>query len=152
MSVQKDIWDDIEFFKPSEFACRCGCGFLVVPPGRVGEPDYVKGLLDGKDKARAFLNDLDYARDIARVPFVVNSGCRCVAHNAAIGGEHDSAHCKGLAADISCLDPDQRKSILTGLLTVGFNRIIIYDDFIHVDDDETKNAGVFISKNARGET
>ena len=42
---------------------------------------------------------LDRARADAGVPFVVTSGWRSVAHNAAIGGAGDSAHLAGHAVD-----------------------------------------------------
>ena len=42
---------------------------------------------------------LDRARADAGVPFVVTSGWRSVAHNAAVGGAGDSAHLAGHAVD-----------------------------------------------------
>jgi hypothetical protein len=133
MKAQKNKWIGIQYFKPSEFTCKCGCGFL--PYNII---------------THQFISDLDYARDLARVPFIVNSGCRCEKHNTAIGGERDSAHCKGLAADIQCKTPRRRTAILEALLTVGFNRIVIYDNFIHVDNDTTKMPGTYIARRAEG--
>lgn len=72
-------------FMASEFACHCGCGFGM-KPGDV-DPRLVIGL----QTIRHWLN----------VPLHVNSGCRCPAHNKVIGGEKDSQHLQGKAADIT---------------------------------------------------
>ncbi len=39
---------------------------------------------------------------LGSVPLIITSGYRCPALNAAVGGVADSAHVKGLAADIVC--------------------------------------------------
>jgi uncharacterized protein YcbK (DUF882 family) len=84
-----------KYFKDSEFACKCGCGFC--------EPD--KRLLD----------ILDIIRETLGVPVIVNSGCRCDLHNFNVGGvsvkksghikgkkggPKDSTHTRGESADI----------------------------------------------------
>lgn len=85
-----------------------------------------------------FMGKLDQAREIAGVPFVITSGLRSPAANQAAGGVSDSAHLRGLAADISTPDSRHRWRILFGLIRAGFTRIGIGVDFIHVDDDPTK--------------
>lgn len=87
---------------------------------------------------RDFVERLDIARGIAGVPFVINSGYRTHNHNIRVGGSKNSSHKKGLACDIST--PDSRTKFLAvrALLEVGFTRIGIYDNFVHVDDDEEK--------------
>ncbi len=85
-----------------------------------------------------FMGKLDQAREIAGVPFVITSGVRTPAANQAAGGVSDSAHLRGLAADIATPDSRHRWRILFGLIRAGFTRIGIGPAFIHVDDDPTK--------------
>ena len=70
-------------FSRSEFVCnpkKCGCGF------------------DGVTKKLA--ETLQSIRDYIKTPVIIESGCRCRKHNAAVGGVPDSAHLTGEAADI----------------------------------------------------
>lgn len=89
-----------------------------------------------------FLNKLDEAREIANIPFIINSAYRSPEHNAKIGGKPNSSHIKGLAVDISVTDSRQRFIVLNALLEVGFTRIGIADTFIHVDLDSEKSKDV----------
>ena len=86
-----------------------------------------------------FLSKLDEAREIANIPFKINSAYRSKEHNAKIGGKPNSSHLKGLAVDISVTDSRSRFIVLEALIKVGFNRIGIADTFIHVDDDKEKS-------------
>jgi uncharacterized protein YcbK (DUF882 family) len=85
---------------------------------------------------------LDLARDRAGLPFVINSGYRCLEHNTEVGGVVNSAHLKGLAADIHAENLRARYIILKALLSIGFSRIGIGPNFIHTDIDATKETGV----------
>lgn len=89
-----------------------------------------------------FLNKLDEAREIANIPFIINSAYRSPEHNAKIGGKPNSSHIKGLAVDISVTNSRQRFIVLNALLNVGFTRIGIADTFIHVDLDSEKSKDV----------
>lgn len=88
------------------------------------------------------LRMLDEARDIANIPFIINSGYRTPQHNQKVGGVPTSSHTKGLAVDIRCTETRQRSIILKSLIDVGFNRIGISKSFIHVDIDTTKSPNV----------
>jgi len=88
-----------------------------------------------------FLHKLEMAREMAGIPFVINSGFRCPSHNKLVGGSSNSSHLKGIAADIAIKNSTDRRKILIALLTC-FNRIGIGGTFIHVDIDETKNPNV----------
>lgn len=89
-----------------------------------------------------FLAKLDEAREIAEIPFIINSAYRTKEHNKRIGGKPNSSHLKGLAVDIRAKDSRTRFLILQALISVGFNRIGIAKTFIHVDDDESKSSNV----------
>jgi uncharacterized protein YcbK (DUF882 family) len=74
----------------------------------------------------------------------VNSGYRCPAHNKEVGGAADSAHVKGLAADITPL----RKTLddLDSLYEICYNEFSNIGDgrnltFIHVDVRPAKPTG-----------
>lgn len=67
-----------------------------------------------------FLQMLDEAREQAGIPFIVNSGYRTPAHNAAVGGVPNSAHLHGWAADISARTPAQKTRILQAARAAGF--------------------------------
>ena len=85
-----------------------------------------------------FVMLLDKARHLAKTPFIITSGFRTVEHNKTVGGLSTSSHLKGCAVDIDCSDSKSRFIMIYALLTVGFNRIGIGKDFIHVDMDQNK--------------
>lgn len=116
---------DVEFFQKKEFDCKC-CG---------------ENKMD-----TMFIMNLVRARRIAGIPFKINSGYRCKKHNLEEKGSPTSSHLKGLAADIACLKPSTRGSILKALITVGFKRIGIKDTCIHVDSDPDKTEAVWLYK------
>ena len=108
-------------FTLQEFACRCGkCGST------------------GEEMSPNFLEVLERARGLAGVPFKITSGYRCPAHNRAVGGVAGSAHAKGQAVDIACINSRDRAEILLGLISQGVTRIGIAKDFIHADVDPDK--------------
>jgi len=89
-----------------------------------------------------FLRMLDLARQIADIPFKINSGYRTEGHNQKVGGKKDSSHLIGKAADIAYKDSRQRWIIITALQDAGFNRLGIAKTFVHTDCDETKSPDV----------
>jgi len=103
-------------FKAYEFECKCGC-----------KQNEIKQEL---------VNLLQRVSDyVGNKPILINSGYRCAAHNKAIGGKRNSAHLRGTAADIKCLTSGFRFELVNALFRCGFNRIGIYDTFIHADID-----------------
>jgi uncharacterized protein YcbK (DUF882 family) len=72
-------WDS-KYFKRSEFACKCGCGFDTVDYELVKMLEYIREHFDRKLR--------------------INSCCRCTSHNLAVGGRSGSQHLRGRAADI----------------------------------------------------
>jgi uncharacterized protein YcbK (DUF882 family) len=89
----------------------------------------------GRVMDRSFLYTLDVTRDFAGIPFIINSGYRTPSHNEAVGGKPNSAHLKGLAADISAPDSKSKFLIVQAALKVGIDRIGIGKDFVHLDID-----------------
>jgi uncharacterized protein YcbK (DUF882 family) len=91
-----------------------------------------------------FLRKLDEAREIAGIPFKVNSGYRSVAHNKKVGGVLNSSHIKipCCAADIHINSSRDRFLIIAAAIKVGINRIGIGKNFLHLDTDKTKSQDV----------
>ena len=119
-----NTFSGIKYFKQSEF----------------DSPDVIKS---GGNMDVDFIYRLDQAREIAGIPFVINSGYRTPAHNKEEGGVEDSSHLKGKAADIKATNSNQRALIVKSLIQVGFNRIGIDNGYVHVDNDLSKPENVF---------
>ena len=85
------------------------------------------------DMYEPFMLLLDKARELAGVPFVINSAFRPVAYEKLHGRSGNSTHCAGKAVDIRALSNDVRYRIVSALIVVGFRRIGIDSSFIHVD-------------------
>lgn len=102
---------------------------------------YFEEINDG-NMDKDFLQKLDLARERAGIPFFINSAFRTVEDNERVGGKPDSSHLKGLAVDIRITNSRERYKVLESLILVGFNRIGIGDNFIHVDNDKEKPQNV----------
>jgi len=113
-------------FRLDEFACKC-CG-------------------EGGIKDETF-HLIEAARVIADVPFVVTSGYRCEKKQgelvAAGRSKWTSSHPKGYAVDIYAANNKHRMDIIRGVLAAGFTRIWMGKNWIHVDNDPDKPAGLF---------
>ena len=116
-------WERVRYFKPAEFACKCGCG---QGPEAMNEQ---------------FVLALDAARHDAGFPFWITSGFRCLEHNARVGGKPGSAHTLGLAVDLAVADSVQRMALVRVLLRY-FDRMGVGGGFIHVDMNPDKPAGL----------
>jgi uncharacterized protein YcbK (DUF882 family) len=83
---------------------------------------------------------LDKAREIAGIPFIINSGLRTPEHNKKVGGVADSAHLKGLAVDLRARNGQEIYTIVQACMQVGIKRIGINWEkkFCHVDIDYSK--------------
>lgn len=89
-----EFWDEIKYFKKSEFACKCGkCGGYPANPK--------EKLIRVADKVRENLGGA------ARV----SSGVRCSRHNANVGGVSNSRHLTGKAMDF-CVDGKTANQVL----------------------------------------
>jgi len=109
---------EIENFTDKEVSCNCGCCQAIKDPEVV-----VK---------------IQAARYIAKISFEVSSWNRCPVYNKNEKGKKKSSHIKGFAIDIKALNDTQRFKIVYALMQVGFTRIGISKNFIHVDSDKSK--------------
>lgn len=86
------------------------------------------------DMDSAFMARLDIAREIAGIPFHVNSAYRSKEYEKKKGRSGSSMHTKGRAIDIRCITNADRFTMVDALVSAGFRRIGIASRFIHVDD------------------
>lgn len=125
-------WSKIRYFSLSEFDSNDVDG---------------SGVGTGKMMKEGFVLLLDELRDRLGQPIQINSGYRTLQHNAWLrtmgaNAAVNSAHLKGLAADIHCPDLDYMKRLCDLARDLGFVRIGQYDNgnslFVHLDLDPTK--------------
>jgi hypothetical protein len=113
----------IQYFRAEEFVCPC-CGKILL------DTDLIMKLED--------------LRHMLGEPIVILSAYRCPKHNKEVGGVPNSAHTKGMAVDIKCVNSNYRYKVLNINFynQIGFNRIGIGKDFIHLDVDKSKPQNV----------
>ena len=93
----------------------------------------------GDKMSGEFLEKLDEARELAGIPFKINSGYRTQAYQDDLKrrgyktSKLRSPHQDGVAADISVKDSRSRFIIINSLLLAGFTRLGVGKSFIHVD-------------------
>lgn len=85
------------------------------------------------------LDVLQKARDLAGMPFHINSAYRDPVHNAMVGGAPRSVHKTGCAFDISLRGFDKQELIricrAAGFTGFGVN----YQTFLHVDTGRNRS-------------
>lgn len=81
---------------------------------------------------------LDMLRSKLGKPIKINSGTRCDEHNRKVGGSDTSSHVKGMAVDIHIPNDEYREELIWYAGQVGFTRIGIGSNFIHLDCDDSK--------------
>jgi len=89
-----------------------------------------------------FIRILDMIREDVGFPLVVSSGYRTPAHNSDVRGVPDSAHTKGLAADIRAATDAQKRAIAKAAIQRGIKRIGWGRTYIHLDMDASKPQSV----------
>lgn len=77
-------WNDIKYFTREEFRCKCG--------GK-----YCSGFPE--EPQEGMVRAIDNVREHFGKAFTPNSGVRCPAHNANVGGASNSRHLYGKAVD-----------------------------------------------------
>ena len=105
-------------FKLREFRCKCGCG---------------KALVDER-----LVEILQQIRDHFGKSVNVNSGCRCATLNKAVGGDPNSSHMQGMAADI-IVTGVKPSEVAKYAESIGVRRIGLYDSgFVHIGSGSKK--------------
>lgn len=85
-----------------------------------------------RDNIQALVLDvLQPLRDAYKKPMKINSGYRCPQLNALAGGEPNSQHMKGQAADISCDDPIALAKLVLKL-NLPYDQMVVYPTFLHI--------------------
>jgi len=102
-------------FSRDEFRCPCGCG--------------------RDDISLDLVRALERLREKVGFPLFITSGVRCEKYNKQIGGAVNSAHIRGLAADIWVCNSGMRYDLVKSALECGFRRIGIGMNFVHLDID-----------------
>ena len=111
----------MSYFTKDEFRCKC-CGEVRV--------------------SAWLIHLLNKLREAFGKAIIIESGYRCKKHNKEEGGSATSSHLKGVAVDIRCLDDGDRYRLIVLALQVGFTRIGVGKNFIHLDVDEHKTQKV----------
>jgi len=88
------------------------------------------------------IRKFNVAREIAGIPFIVNSAYRTEEHEKKNGRTGTSSHTKGCAMDIRCTDGNARYKIINALISAGITRIGVAGSYIHGDDDNDKPQNV----------
>lgn len=121
--MNEKLWAEVKHFSPKEF----------------DSPD-VAG--SGVNMNVEFVKMLDKVREVSGVILHVNSGFRSAEHNAKVGGKLNSAHTRGLAADVRADNSTDRFKIICAAAMTGFKRIGIGENFVHLDMDYELPQGV----------
>ena len=95
-----------------------------------------------QDMNQETMNRLDRAREIAGIPFVLNSAYRSPKWEQDHDRSGDGSHPHRRAVDIRCNTYQNRMKIVFALLKAGFRRIGIGRTYVHADDDPTKTQDV----------
>lgn len=119
-----------EHFTRDEFRCACGCGFDAIDPKLV--------------------EALETLRRAVRVPIHILSGCRCLAHNRAVGGATASQHLSGTAADITVPGVPIRQVCQMAMRIPAFTGFGLDEQrhMLHVDVRETPAKWVYLGGKA----
>jgi len=117
LTHDSEEWELIKYFKPQEFQ-----------DSRTGS---LKIALE-------LVRKLDQLREMLGKPIVINSGYRTPETNRLVGGSPTSSHLYGLAVDIKCLSSATRFSIIQNAMMLGFRRIGVANNFVHLDIDPEK--------------
>ncbi len=115
-------WNDIRHFESKEF----------------DSPDAPNtGLLMNMD----FIRLLEQLRVLVGRPLPITSGFRTAKHHAEIyknkSSIPNSAHLRGLAADIRVLDSSLRYLLIKNALALGFTRLETAPTHVHLDMDDS---------------
>lgn len=112
-SMENELFDCPDYFSDEEFAA-VGCS---------------RADVDAISLAR-----LNRCRRLCGFPFILTSAYRSPHHEVCKGRPANGPHTTGQAFDIACDSNLKRFKIVEAAITVGFKRIGIGKNFIHLDD------------------
>jgi len=103
-------------FNRSEFACNCGCGYDAVKPRLIQALEDLRTLCGNR-------------------AITITSGCRCIHHNSVVGGEKNSKHLLGEAADIKVKGMKPLEVFIKASDVIYFKQggRGVYDTWTHLD-------------------
>lgn len=84
------------------------------------------------------VDKLQQLRNMIGKPIIINSAYRTPSHNKVVGGNPNSLHLQGKAADIR-VNGISPKKLADYAEKVGFGGIGIYSTFVHLDVREVKS-------------
>lgn len=87
------------------------------------------------DMDEDFMSALVRARELAGVPFILNSAFRSSSWDKSKGRSGSGYHTKGRAVDVVCIDSSIRYKIVRACLLAGLS-CGIAKSFIHIDNRE----------------
>ena len=100
-----------QYFKRSEVACSCGCGFDSIDQETLAALTAIREHFDS--------------------PLKITSACRCVVHNANCGGVPSSQHTRARAADI-VVEGQDPSTVADYAESLGIS-VGRYNTFTHID-------------------
>ena len=107
-----------ENFRAREFCCKCGrCKTALIDDILVAQ--------------------LQAIRNHFRASVNINSGYRCADLNKAVGGDPNSSHMQGMAADI-VVTGVKPAEVAKFAESMGVARIGLYDGFVHIGSGDVK--------------
>ena len=114
-------------FNKSEFECKCGCKM----------PD------DVFINIQKLASQLQYIRDVIKLPISLTNAYRCPEHNKEVGGVANSQHILGKAADLQVAGykPSTMYKIIDVLIEDGCilqGGLGLYPTFVHYDIRKTR--------------
>ena len=114
-----------ENFRAGEFRCKCGrCKTALVDDVLVAQLQAIRN---------------HFGKSVN-----ITSGYRCSSHNKAVGGDPNSSHMQGMAADIvvAGVNPGEVAKFAESM---GIVRIGRYNDFVHVGSGTVKRFWLGVS-------
>ena len=96
-----------------------------------------------KMMSKIFIKKLNGVREAIKRAIIVTSGYRSPAFNSTLpGAVPNSAHTKGVAADLAAETDEEKLQIAIAAIRLGIKRIGWGSRFIHLDMDESKPQNV----------
>lgn len=118
-------WSKLLHFRPDEPNIRCPC-------------------CGACDMNEDFMLKMDQAREIAGIPFKINSGFRCSRWNARLtkGKRSTGRHTHGEALDLDINNAEDRAAVVNACVKSGLVSFELAKSYMHVDAAPTPWIGL----------